>query len=262
MAIVIGLSAFGLMMAALFTAGFLDWGGARARNEPNKYCEGLGTGRMIKQPVNTWSNLGYVIAGLGILLFLTLRGPGADPNPMSRSNGLSILYGCLVIWLGPGSMFLHASQKVWGGWLDNLSMNMFVAFLPCYAVARVVAPQNWQKGLPLFLVLYLVITIALALLTWFIEWESFGILTFAILIGLAVGGEVLVGASSHVSRDIGWLIAGSVSFGAAFLFWFPSRTGGPWCRPDSLWQGHAAWHLLGAVAAVFIFVYLASETVT
>ncbi len=28
----------------------------------------------------------------------------------------------------------------------------------------------------------------------------------------------------------------------------PGRTASPWCDPDSLLQGHAAWHLLGAAA--------------
>jgi hypothetical protein len=30
--------------------------------------------------------------------------------------------------------------------------------------------------------------------------------------------------------------------------WWVGRTAGPWCDPDSLLQGHAAWHLLGATA--------------
>ena len=30
--------------------------------------------------------------------------------------------------------------------------------------------------------------------------------------------------------------------------WWAGRTASPWCRPDSLLQPHAAWHLLGAVA--------------
>jgi hypothetical protein len=30
--------------------------------------------------------------------------------------------------------------------------------------------------------------------------------------------------------------------------WWAGRTGGPVCNPDSLWQGHAAWHLLTAAA--------------
>ena len=30
--------------------------------------------------------------------------------------------------------------------------------------------------------------------------------------------------------------------------WWVGRTASPWCAPDSLLQGHAAWHLLGAAA--------------
>jgi hypothetical protein len=30
--------------------------------------------------------------------------------------------------------------------------------------------------------------------------------------------------------------------------WWLGRTASPWCDPDSLLQGHAAWHLLGATA--------------
>jgi hypothetical protein len=30
--------------------------------------------------------------------------------------------------------------------------------------------------------------------------------------------------------------------------WWLGRTGGPWCDPDSLLQGHAAWHVLTALA--------------
>ena len=30
--------------------------------------------------------------------------------------------------------------------------------------------------------------------------------------------------------------------------WWAGRTAGPWCDPDSLFQPHAAWHLLGAAA--------------
>ena len=35
--------------------------------------------------------------------------------------------------------------------------------------------------------------------------------------------------------------------------WALGRSGGPWCRPDSLLQAHAAWHLLAA-GAIFIWL--------
>ena len=36
--------------------------------------------------------------------------------------------------------------------------------------------------------------------------------------------------------------------GAGAACWWAGRTASPWCDPDSLLQGHAAWHLLGAAA--------------
>jgi hypothetical protein len=36
--------------------------------------------------------------------------------------------------------------------------------------------------------------------------------------------------------------------GAGSACWWAGRTASPWCDPDSLLQGHAAWHLLGATA--------------
>jgi hypothetical protein len=33
--------------------------------------------------------------------------------------------------------------------------------------------------------------------------------------------------------------------------WWLGRTASPWCAPDSLLQGHAAWHLLSAAALLY-----------
>ena len=45
----------------------------------------------------------------------------------------------------------------------------------------------------------------------------------------------------------------------AFGIWNLSKTGGPWCDPHSLLQGHAVWHVLGAVAAFCLYRLWASE---
>ena len=43
----------------------------------------------------------------------------------------------------------------------------------------------------------------------------------------------------------------------AFAIWNASKA---WlCQPRSLVQGHAIWHLLGAVSAYFLYRYYASE---
>ena len=47
---------------------------------------------------------------------------------------------------------------------------------------------------------------------------------------------------------------GVVMLSAGFAIWFVSRTGGIWCDPASIVQGHAAWHVLGATGVAVIFV--------
>jgi hypothetical protein len=52
-----------------------------------------------------------------------------------------------------------------------------------------------------------------------------------------------------------WLAAGAA---AAFAVALPlqafGRTGGPLCRPDSVLQAHAGWHVLTAIALAAVFV--------
>lgn len=60
--------------------------------------------------------------------------------------------------------------------------------------------------------------------------------------GLAVGELAMFSAGRR--RGFGLLAGVGV---AAVVVFAASRTGGPWCRPDSLLQGHALWHGLTAV---------------
>jgi hypothetical protein len=84
------------------------------------YCEQVLPGKMIKQRSNTWSNLGFVLVGLIMLASLPAVVAGSGRDPMEERTFYAVLYGCVVIFLGPGSMFFHASMKKWGGWIDTL----------------------------------------------------------------------------------------------------------------------------------------------
>ena len=49
--------------------------------------------------------------------------------------------------------------------------------------------------------------------------------------------------------------------GVAFLVWNLDKHG-VFCDMHSLYQGHAAWHVLAAIAAGYVFIYLRSERPT
>ncbi len=247
-----------LFFVWLFAAGQSGWKGEPdiCIKEGDCYCERIRDGAVIKQPANTWSNLAFVLVGLYILWHLgdTRVGTGwTHRNPMEYATFFSIFYGALVIFLGPGSMCFHATMTKWGGWVDNLSMNLYVSFLAAYDVARLT-----NGGLAVFLILYGLINVTAGVLTWRIEgigkWVFAGIIVIFVLSELAIG--FLPGAPQ---RHYPGLAAGAAFFLVGFVIWKFSSTGKPLCHPDSLWQGHALWHVLTATTTLFLFLYLGTE---
>jgi hypothetical protein len=94
---------------------------------------------------------------------------------MATGRFHALLYGGLVVFLGPGSMFFHGSLTHYGGWLDNFSMILYVTFILCYDAARI---WRWDDRIGTFAGIFVAINIALGLLTWFADGS--GTILFAI----------------------------------------------------------------------------------
>jgi len=265
--VLVGLGWFAALMVTLGILLSLDWIPS-SRDDSclaghDCHCEALLSGvRKIKQPVNTWSDLGFVAAGLLVFFMIGMfRLSGeTEQNPLQTTSFYSIIYGLLVIFLGPGSMFYHASIKKWGGWLDNMSMVLWTAFLIVYVFARgIPMPES------LAAIVFLVIVVSSGVIIWFVEGSGkfifggmvavWGVLEIILLIVQATGNSLM---GLH-RTEWGWLLLAAAAFGLAIFIWLRSNDGQPWCFPNSWAQGHAAWHLLSAVSAFSIFLYLRSE---
>ncbi len=220
------------------------------------FCEAFREGA-IRQPANTWSNLGFVVAGLWVTrrVRIDLASPVQQRNLISRFTGLSMLYAALLVGLGSGSMAMHASGTAWGGTTDVLSMLVYIAFPVAYAAVRVLG-----GGARAFAWLYAALSgvLGIPLVTGTLPFA--GSTLYAWLIPVFAGLELWVCfRGPGGSRDLRWLgLAGSV-FLTGLVIWRLSHTGAPLCYPDSLLQGHAIWHLLCAVSTAAIFVYYRSE---
>jgi predicted membrane channel-forming protein YqfA (hemolysin III family) len=263
----IGLIEILALGAAFLVLALVRWIPSSADDE----CKAAGTcycererASGIKQPANTLSNLGFVAVGFALLAALPEAVSGSGVNPMREATAYAVIYGCVVIFLGPGSMFFHASLKRWGGWLDTLSMILYTDFLVAYDIAGIAG-----GGIGLFLGLWLGIAAVLGLVS--AIWPSSpigdlstGSLCFGALalVWLALQFAVLAGGGS-IQRDLGdgllLLIAAALVFASAFMIQRKSQTGGPWCEPDTWLQGHAVWHLLTAATTVILFFYLGTE---
>lgn len=242
-----GLGAF----AALAAVGFP--GEVR---ETVPFCEGLRPGA-IKQPANTWSNLGFVVVGL-LVAWRADRdrralAAGADlpRNPLTTAALEPAVLAVVIVLLGPGSMCLHGANTWWGGKVDMLSMYLWIGFPVAYGARRVLGlgRRAFLAGL---VGLWAALTLALFLLPHTLH-------VFGALVVAVVGLEAWATWRAGLVHDRRWLAAAVGAFLLAFGLWFPSRTDGPLCDPGSLLQGHAAWHLLCAAAIGALYLYYRSE---
>lgn len=222
------------------------------------FCEAFREG-WVRQPANTWSNLGFVAVGLAIAALpgrVRLgRIPVPAPNPMTATAFFPGLYATLVALLGPGSMALHASMTSAGGRWDVLSMFAWVSFCIAYGAMR--AAGLARAG---FAALYGALVAMLVTYLWG-EWRFSSDVLFGVLCGSFFATEVAVWLRrGELRQQRRWLAAAAASFGVAFAIWIPSRRlDGALCDPHSVFQGHAVWHLLCALSTLFIFLYYRSE---
>lgn len=221
------------------------------------YCEAIGPG-MAAQPSNAWSNAGFVAIGLFVLADARRR---AGAGRMARDPRAAWLYGAVAIFLGIGSFAFHGSMRAWGGYIDVLSMHAFIAFVLAYDLDRV-HRWSWGRFVTWFASLLAVFAILIAVVP-----PEHGKILFAGFVVLTLLVEAAVSYPalrpwSRVQLDprrMPWFWTGLGLFVVANIVWNLSRTGGMWCDPESLLQGHALWHLLTAATVGAFYLYFRGE---
>jgi hypothetical protein len=217
------------------------------------FCEAARPG-WLKQPANTLSNLGFVVSGL----LVAWRAGRADRvgDVLPRHPGVATAYACVVVLLGPGSAAMHATQSAAGGHLDVLSKYVLASFAAGYALMR------WFGRDRLFLAQVFSLGVAGCELLGTYDGRvpvvlHAGNLAFGVLLVTTVAVEVALARRGPARTDLRWGAAGVGTTLVAFAIWNASQHG--WCDPESLVQGHAVWHLLGAVSTYLLFRMWASE---
>lgn len=252
--IVLPAAAAFLSLLVLAIVGWYGWPGV-VGSSGMEFCEHASG--LVRQPANTYSNFGFILVGLAIGWSASVDSSGAQArwrrNRMRTTLFYPTLYALTATLLGPTSMALHASTTWWGGKIDVWSMFLWIAFVVAYALTR-----RRDGSVAHFLALYVPMIALLSLYLWLDYFP--GTPVFGALIGVfalvELGNHRGLTATRAQPR---WLAVAALAFAIAFGIWLPSRTGGPWCNPESLLQGHAAWHLLSAVAVGAVYLFFRSE---
>jgi hypothetical protein len=213
------------------------------------FCETMQPG-LTKQPINTYSNLGFIVSGLAMAWSLK----------KSQNQFYGTVFSCLTVLIGPGSMSLHATGTRLGGQFDINSMYLIASYMMSYATYRLFFLRKFH-----FILIFIFTFSTCQLDQLFpditILLRNYGEVAFGFYIILVIIFEVLIIMIRKSDLTLEWAYLSIFSFSFSFLIWNKASTGGPWCVPDSFLQGHAIWHLLCSWALYCLFRYYASERV-
>ena len=200
------------------------------------FCEAVHQG-LVRQPANTWSSLGFVVVAAAVALSF-LRERDRPRGGLSQAEA-SLFIGSLLV-VGFGSAFYHASLTFIGQIIDVSGMYLVATFVLLHRLG-----PRWNLS-PVASVLGFV-GLNGALMVAQVTTPSLRRVAFGILLVAAI---VVEWRASPFRRR--WLAIGASLMTVAFAFWVLDR----WrilCAPESLLQGHALWHILGATAAAALF---------
>lgn len=233
----------------LLQSGLFDWTSWKpATCVPSGcFCEMAGPSSSIRQKANTWSSLAFIFSSFLILaLDRNLR---VNRNAMSRAN--VVLLSMATLLIGLGSAFFHASLSLIGQFFDVFGMYLLASFILSYALSRLCGWQNSTAAS-----LYVGLNIALVLLLLFLPEVRRYLFAFILLAGIVT--EVVARRSKKLLISKTWWNTAFLIFSIGYVIWVLDNFRIV-CNPSSWLQGHAIWHILGAVSIVLLFMYFAGE---
>jgi hypothetical protein len=211
------------------------------------YCEANRTG-CVAQPANTWSSLVYVVAAATIAA--SARRHAATASRAERFVAGAVVVECLL--LAPASAAYHASLTRLTERLDMSGTYGVVAALLALVVARLLGPSATTSVAAGLLVAVGGTHALAAIFKYSIQDDTvFPLLLVLLVVGFAALARARLADARLVA--IGALAAAV----AGALRVLDVRK--VLCAPESLLQGHAAWHALTAVAIVLGFEGLYRE---
>lgn len=210
------------------------------------FCELPRPGALIVQPANSWSSYGYAFLGFLMIVLARAKGWASAFPPIAAQ-----IFGATAIFVGLGSVLLHATLTLWGQFFDVMGMYLTSGFMLVCAIARWRSLSGRQAA-----IVYVVVVSALITMLYAVpEVRRF---LFAAVLVVAIATELRLARPRRKQVRLSYYLSGIATKAVAFTIWNLDQSG-TLCAPESLLQGHAVWHLLGATSLWLTFLYYRSE---
>lgn len=211
----------------------------------SRFCEDAVCG-WIREPANTWSNAGFLVAGIAALA----GSRHGAPRLVRR-------FGLVCLFLGVGSAAFHATRTYFGGLLDTAGMQAAAAFMLAANARRlfpaVAAPGDDARAAAIERrdrrTFWSLAALGTVLAITFASYERD---LYALEMIVAGVMEVVIVRRARVQRAHRWLAWSWATFLPGYALWWLDlhRVA---CNPGAhVINGHAAWHLLMAASLYFV----------
>jgi hypothetical protein len=203
-------------------------------------CEQVVSG-FLGQPANAVSSLAFLVSAIWIVIFALRR---------ERATRTALLVLAIaVVANAAGSFARHGPDPAWAEWAHDVAIMAVLLFVAIHALGR---SQGWSPRIEIGAYAACLAAVGLGLVAIHGASDPFaGTLAAGAVVGevATVSGERRSPPpalrSGAVARGVG---LAALAFGG--IAFFLGRSGSPLCRPESLFQWHALWHVLVAVALV------------
>jgi len=258
----------------VFAIAAAGWPGSIASNcyedyliTADCYCERLRGEKpgdvWLAQPMNTISNLWFVVSGLVVAYAADSRSfPSrhwweSKMNPITQDKIYSMTYALAACLLGVGSTCLHASFTAWGRQVDMIAMYLLAAFSILYPFVKngTLTRQRaiWNYCLLSACLIYWTVAIGT-------PEQTRRLFTTLLVTSWAIEIFNIDDDTARRNKEARTLLFSNVAlFLLGVMIWKASESAGPLCYPDSLWQGHSLWHLQSAIAIAGQYFYYVAE---
>jgi magnesium-transporting ATPase (P-type) len=216
---------------------------------PECWCEAARVGQFVLEPVNAWTNLLFM--GAGLYFILNAKKFMAGTNQLNSNILFPRTYGFALFFVGAGSFFFHASQTFVGQWFDVFGMYLVSMFYICYNFYRT-SKMSIQK----FLFYYLGSCIVLGIIILYFPMTRRYL--FGMSIAFALFQSLWINKKFKPQMENIYLWSSLACYLVAQSVWLLDKKK-IWCNPHAVMNGHGIWHLLTACAAILVYMFFYSE---
>lgn len=211
---------------------------------PNiKWCEET-LCQVVSEPANTWSNLGYLVAAIVLLIW----------TKKTKHKELKWLAPAMLL-MGAASFYYHMSNFYISQILDFIGMYFFVFWL---------LVLNLRKAKIITRSKQVLTEVAIVILcTLLVHYMYLNLMKFQIIVAIGVGvilvTEYMTYKRSNKKRHYKyfWTSMGLITIAQIFSQLDLKRI---MCDPtEHIFQGHAIWHVIGAIALTVAYKHWEQE---